>query len=280
MEQDHPRRQREGGVISSPARDATEGRSTLLLIVAVAGAAVMHFVPQVRDYLTTTWMIVGLGGAAFLSLVLLQGWAADERDDRVARWHWILLIVYLVHQFEEHGIDLLGRRYFLITYAQDLIGEFGPGNRFVLTPLAIYRTNTLVVWLLFLTAVWGGRRFIWPGLAAGGLVLTNGVFHVGVALWRWEYNPGLGSAVFLFLPAGLLYFRFVRQHCAITWPGIAGGVLFGVAAHAVLLLDIRFDLRSPPVAAFAVVALAPLIANFLYDRLRRARPQPQQRLET
>jgi hypothetical protein len=51
------------------------------------------------------------------------------------------LIVYLIHQFEEHGVDLLGRSYF----RQNLIGEFGPGGGFVLTPLAIYRTNTLVV---------------------------------------------------------------------------------------------------------------------------------------
>jgi len=32
---------------------------------------VIQLVPQVRDYLMTTWMIVGLGGAALLSLLLL-----------------------------------------------------------------------------------------------------------------------------------------------------------------------------------------------------------------
>ena len=261
-------------------RDATDRASNLLLIVILAGAAAMHFVPQVRDYLLTTWMVVALGGAAFLSLRLLQDRAQQEHD-HLTRFHWMLLIVYLIHQFEEHGVDLLGRSYFFITYAQNLIGEFGPGGGFVLTPLAIYRTNTLVVWLPFLIAVWGGRRFIWPGLAVAGLLLANGVFHISVALWREEYNPGLGSAIVLFVPVGLLYFRFVRQHCGIGWPGIASGVLFGVAAHVALLLVIRLNLRSaPPAAAFSVVGLAPLIANVLYDRLRRARPVRPQRQKT
>ena len=85
--------------------EATERHSILLLIVILVGAAVMHFVPQVRDYLMTTWMIVGVGGAAFLSLLLLANWAEQERDC-LARFHWLLLTVCRVHQFEEHGAFL------------------------------------------------------------------------------------------------------------------------------------------------------------------------------
>ena len=230
----------------------------------------MHFVPPVRDYLVMTWMTVGLGGAVFLSLMLLED-RAQLQLDPLARFHYILLTVYLVHQFEEHGVDLLGRAYSLITYARNVIGDVGTASGFTLTPLAIYRTNTLFVWLPFLAAVWGHRRFIWPGLAAAGLVLTNGILHIGIALWREEDNPGVGSAIVLFLPVALLYFRFVRRHCGIGWQGIAGGVLFGVAEHALLLLRIRFNV-SPAMSPvmLGVTALAPLIANALYNRLRGA----------
>ena len=75
--------------------EATERHSNLLLIVILVSAAVMHAVPQVREYLLTTWMVVALGGAAFLSLLLLQDWTQQARD-RLTRFHWILLIVYLV----------------------------------------------------------------------------------------------------------------------------------------------------------------------------------------
>ena len=109
--------------------EATERHSNLMLIVILVGAAVMHAVPQVREYLLTTWMVVALGGAAFLSLLLLQDWAQQERD-RLTRFHWILLIVYLVHQFEEHGVDLFGRRYFFSptsrTWSANSAGEADP----------------------------------------------------------------------------------------------------------------------------------------------------------
>ena len=242
----------------------------VLLVAILAGAAVMQFVPRVSDYLAMTWMTVGLGGAVFLSLMLLED-RAQPRLDALARFHWILLIVYLVHQFEEHGVDLLGRAYFFITYARTVIGDIGAASGFNLTPLAIYSTNTLFVWLPFLVAVWGHRRFIWQGLAAAGLVLTNGILHIGIALWRQEYNPGVGSAVVLFLPTTLLYFRFVRQNCGVGWRGISGGVLFGAAEHGLLFLRIRFNLGPdmPPVV-LSVIALAPLIANVIHKRWRGA----------
>ena len=239
-------------------------------MVILAAAAVMHFVPQVTDYLLGTWMVVGLGGAIFVSLMLLAD-RAQLWFDPLARFHCILLTVYLVHQFEEHGIDIFGRAYALIGYAESVIADIGSAPGFTLTPLAIYRTNTLFVWLPFLTALWGNRRFIWPGLAAAGLVLTNAVLHIGLAVWREEYNPGLASAIVLFLPVGVLYFRFVVRCCGVGWQGIAGGVLFGIAEHGLLLLRIRYNLgpTMPPVV-LAVIALAPLIANAIYNRWQRA----------
>jgi hypothetical protein len=242
----------------------------LLLLAILAGAALMHGVPQASDYLVTRWMTFGLGGAIFLSLMLLEDWDRP-RLDSLARLHWLLLVVYLVHQFEEHGVDLLGRSNFFIAYARNVIGSLGAASGFELTAVAIYRTNTLFVWLAFLVAVWGHQRFLWPGLAAAGLVLTNAILHLGIALWQEEYNPGLASAVVLFLPIALLYFGFVRRHCAVRWRGIAGGVLFGVAAHVLLLLRIRFNLApAMPPAALGAIALAPLVANAIYNRLRQA----------
>jgi hypothetical protein len=40
--------------------DKTKRYSNFVLIVIVASAALIQLVPHVRDYLVTTWMIVGL----------------------------------------------------------------------------------------------------------------------------------------------------------------------------------------------------------------------------
>jgi hypothetical protein len=60
-------------------------------------------------------------------------------------------------------------------------------------------------------------------------------------------------------------------HGLVGWRGIADGLLFGAAEHALLLLRMRFNLgpAMPPVA-LGVIALAPLIVNALYNRLRGA----------
>lgn len=246
-------------------------RRAVQLLVILVGVAAIQFVQPVTEALLMTWMYVGLGGAVFLTLMLLAS-PQQLKLDGLARFHWILLIVYLVHQFEEHGVDLLGRSYFFITYAQAVSHDAGAASGFQLTPLAVYRTNTLFVWLPFLAAVWGHRRYLWAGLAAGGLILTNAILHIGLALWRDEYNPGLGTSFALFLPVAFLYFRFLARNCGVSWRGIAGGVLFGMAEHGLLFLRIRFNLApAMPPMVLGGIALAPLVANALYNQFRPMR---------
>ncbi len=95
-----------------------------------------------------------------------------------------------------------------------------------------------------------------------------------LALWRAEYNPGVGSAIVLFLPAAFLYFRLLRRHHRVRLHAIAGGILFAAAAHMLLLLRVRFNVGAavPPVV-LGVIALAPLMANVLHSwRGRRLAP--------
>jgi hypothetical protein len=47
-------------------------------------------------------------------------------------------------------------------------------------------------------------------------------------------------------------------------------MMFGAASHVAIVLGVSFDLRAgPPAPVFWVLGLAPLIANFLYEWLRR-----------
>src|SRR5882757_8572312 len=59
------------------------------------------------------WPYMGLGAALLLTLLLTTD--ALRSDRTVSRWRdlvwlaWLGTLAYLIHQFEEHGIDALGR---------------------------------------------------------------------------------------------------------------------------------------------------------------------------
>src|ERR1051325_1960200 len=61
------------------------------------------------------WPWIGLGAAAVLLILLMTN--ALRSDLSVTRWRdmtwltWAATLVYLVHQFEEHGIDAQGATY-------------------------------------------------------------------------------------------------------------------------------------------------------------------------
>jgi hypothetical protein len=103
------------------------------------------------------------------------------------------LPIYLVHQWEEHTGDRF-RAY---------VHRRLSGGREVLTPGLTFVINFLAVWIFDLAALY----FAWgaipaAGLAAGYLAIVNAVVHILPAIVRREYNPGLATAVVLFLPIG------------------------------------------------------------------------------
>lgn len=223
-------------------------------------------VPPIAGYLELRWPTVALGGILFLGLFLLGGFVRGDRIPAFNGLNWLLLLIYLVHQFEEHGVDLHGRIYHFHAYANGVLAARG----LELTPRAILRINTLAVWYAFLLAVWGGRRYPWAGLAAAGLTLVNGLFHIGMAIGRREYNPGLATASVLFLPFGVYYLRTVPPLCGLGRGAVAGAIAFGVLGHAMLPLIIRAD---APLPALLLVATLPLLANVVatsrFERLER-----------
>jgi hypothetical protein len=106
---------------------------------------------------------------------------------------FIQLPIYMLHQWEEHA----GDRFRL--YVNRVVGAGLP----VLTPRAAFWINSLGVWGVDLVAVY----LAWliapsAGLVAGYMALVNAAAHIVQAVARREYNPGLVTAVLLFLPAG------------------------------------------------------------------------------
>lgn len=142
------------------------------------------------DRLTHAWVYGGFL-AGFLLLALLPIFTAGLS---LAFLFVVLqLPIYMLHQYEEHDDDRF--RHFVNR-------EVGGGLE-VLTPGAVFVINIGGVWLLNVVSIWLTATVgVGFGLIGIYAVLVNALVHVVPALATRRYNPGLVTAIVLFLPLG------------------------------------------------------------------------------
>ena len=104
---------------------------------------------------------------------------------------YVQLPAYMLHQLEEHRGDRF-RRY---------VNERLAAGRSALGRGATFAINLLGVWVLILASILLAY-YVEPGLGLIAVYLTgvNAVVHMLVAAGRREYNPGLVTAVVMFVP--------------------------------------------------------------------------------
>lgn len=204
--------------------------------------------------------------AIFLALLLLTD---RFRTPGVAsRWHdpaWLAVFglpLYMVHQFEEHGIDMAGVHYAFRGGLCDAMGYADVAGCPI--PLSFITTvNVGSVWGASVLAAIFGRRKPLIALSAYGIPLVNAVMHVAGALKAQAYNPGLLTAVLLFVPAGLWALR-VGLRAGIGRSGVAAILAGGVLTHAVLMGSLLAFLHgwigAMPLAAIQILNMGAPIA--------------------
>jgi hypothetical protein len=156
----------------------------------------------------------------------------------VSSWDAMLLLIflhtpiYMLHQVEEHTGDRF-RRY---------VNTQVFGGVEALTPVDILWINLPGVWGVTLASLYAAR-FIGAGwgLAAVYLVPVNGVVHVAGALVSGRYNPGLWTALALFLPLG-----GVTLWCAagFGWMEHSVGLAIAIAIHVAIAAHARLKART------------------------------------
>jgi hypothetical protein len=186
----------------------------------------------VRAWICSNWMYAGLvAGLFLLALVpLLTG-----------AWSLALLLVYLhspiymLHQVEEHAADRFR------TFINLHIGH----GRDALTTAAVIWINIPLVWGVNLAALYLARLLdVGFGLIAIYTMLINAITHIGAAARLRVYNPGLGTAVVLFLPLSL-WTLWVLAHT----PGVGAlhhvlGLAVAVLIHAAIVVHVLRRARS------------------------------------
>lgn len=233
-----------------------------------------------RAFLELHWMKIG----APLALLTMWLGLSSRRQPGAARrglprWDHderllacLLTAAYLVHQIEEHWVDLLGRRYPLYEILNELLaGAFGAAADGAMTPAAIFFVNTTLVWLTGFLSIWRGGGFAVDALA--GVVTVNGIAHIVQALATGTYNPGLATALSLFAPLAFAAARGRRAASATTARRLGLGALWGLAAHALLVAGVvasNVHGVVPTTAFYAVLAtwgaLPALIGQYASER--------------
>jgi len=179
------------------------------------------------------WPWAALPLAAVLAVVLLAELRTTSvRDPRwVLGWVWPL---YLLHMFEEHGIDVLGQRYAFLGFLCWTLGYPAPSSC-PATPEFVFSVNVLACQTAFALAFFLRRTRPMVAACAWGIPLVNAVAHVLPALATGRYNPGLLTAVFLFVPGCSWMLRTVLRSGILPpssgWRIVATGVL----THVVLI---------------------------------------------
>lgn len=150
---------------------------------------------------------------------------------------FLQLPVYMLHQFEEHDDDRFRR------FVNGLIG----GGRDVLSESAVFVINVPGVWGVNLASILlASTMDLGFGLIGVYLTLVNAVVHLVQAIRLKGYNPGLITAVILFVPAGGMALREIHAAGTVTPVFHVLGLGMAVAIHLAIAAHVVIRLRRPP----------------------------------
>ncbi|NDW04120.1 HXXEE domain-containing protein [Jiella pacifica] len=136
---------------------------------------------------------------------------------------FLQLPVYMVHQYEEHDD---GR------FAAAINAMIGKG-KIVLDDAAVFVINIPGVWGVNLVSIWLAWSVgIGWGLIGVYLTLVNALAHIGQAIRLRAYNPGLATALVLFLPVGIAGALIVGAEPGVGAGHHVVGLAVAIAIHA------------------------------------------------
>ncbi|MEM9724643.1 MAG: HXXEE domain-containing protein [Pseudomonadota bacterium] len=222
-------------------------------------------------FLIPHWMKVGVFMAPFFLLTAAACRRPEDgpwlRDLRTLTA--LMLACYILHQAEEHWVDLTGETYAFHGYVNAVLqGAVGaPDTQEILTREAIFVINTSLVWFVGALGILLSPPRVFPALCMAAIILVNAVSHIGAAIGSGVYNPGLATSFVPFIPLALWTF-------SVAWTHGGGGpvlasVIWAVFAHIVMIggvLGAMWAELYPESAYFAMLIATAALPALLYRR--------------
>ncbi len=192
------------------------------------------------DWFEHYWSSVGLGAAIVLIPVLFST-NTFRAAGRGSRWRdpmwlaWLMVVAYLLHNFEEYGIDAKGRGFHFPVTACAQYG-FDSVDGCPLAPSFFVAVNIPFIWIALPIAALWCRRNPAVGLTGVGLLFTNALSHIGGLFTPMGYSPGTLTAAAIFIPLSVWVFAtcFGRNKL-LAYPVLAAILLASILAQAILL---------------------------------------------
>lgn len=182
------------------------------------------------ERLVSYWVYGGvLAGVLLFALspLLLRDWPQPMTIT------FMLLPAYMIHQYEEHESDR-----FRLFFNQTIGGGFE-----VLSPVVVFMTNVPLVWGVTSLSLYAAARVnIGFAFVAAYLVLVNAAVHLVHSLVFRRYNPGLVSAVVVFIPLGVLALTSISRGGGSAQAQILAFVI-ALVVHASILVYARRRLQ-------------------------------------
>ena len=223
------------------------------------------------------WPYMGLGAALLLALLLCTD--ALRSDLTVSRWQdlvwlaWAGMLAYLIHQFEEHGIDAEGATY---AFRGAMCRNFGfPEAQACPIPFSfVTAVNVPLVWVFGPTTALLGRRRPELALAFFSVPFVNLLAHIGPAVAQRDYNAGLLTAIVIFLPLSLWVFHVALSRYQLGWRAVIATIAAGVVFHAIMIGSLPVFLAGG-IGVFvldAIQVVNPALVLLIVGWLGRKRP--------
>jgi Protein of unknown function with HXXEE motif len=205
------------------------------------------------DSITWTWFDImwpwiGLVVAVFIFILLFAS-NILRHDVLVSRWRdpewlsWLAIPIYMFHQFEEYGIDFLGKKH---AFPDGLCSNLGLGN-YPACPIPhefFLYVNIPLVWFFAVLSAKFSPKNPFVGLGLYSVIISNAMAHIVVAVATQTYNPGLFSAIVIFLPS----FFWLCKACFIKGrfrkAGIGVLVATGIILHIILISSVLMFVKQ------------------------------------
>ena len=171
------------------------------------------------DRLVRNW-VYGGALAGVLLLVLLP--VIDDGWPLPLLLVYLQMPIYMLHQLEEHDADRF----------QHVVNEVIGHGQDVLPREAIFVINVGVWGLNLISFALAAHVGIGWGLLGAYAMAVNALAHIGQAARLRRYNPGLVTAIVLFLPVGLGGLWAISATGQSTWVQHIVGLAVALAIHA------------------------------------------------